>query len=91
MRGCRSSARTVSGTEFAESRALHTIGALLDDYPGIINRAVAGKVATVLHAAANELGNGRSPPPEVRRAIRCLADALRHDMQPPPDDLHATP
>jgi hypothetical protein len=60
-------------------------------HPGIINRAVTGKVATVLHAAANELGNGRSLPPEAHRAIRCLADALRHDMQPPPDDLHATP
>jgi hypothetical protein len=52
---------------------------------------VAGKVATVLHAMANELGNGRLLPPEVRRAIRGLANALRHDMQPPPDDLHATP
>lgn len=38
-----------------------------------------------------ELGNGRPLPIEVRRAVLALANALREDMQPPADDLSATP
>ena len=50
-----------------------------------------GQVAHVLHAAANELSNGRALPVDVRRAVLALADALRGDMAPSPDDLRATP
>lgn len=83
--------RPIEPEHRAEARALHTIGHLVDDYPGIANSAVAAQVGHVLHAAANELGNGRALPLEVRRAVRMLADALREDMQPPADDLGTTP
>lgn len=62
-------ARPVGTAEYQQSRALHVIGELVRDYPGITNSAVAGHVAHVLHAAANELGNGRALPVEVRRAV----------------------
>ena len=67
-------ARPVGGREAAEARALHMIGDLVDDYPGISSPDVAGQVAHVLHATAVELGNGRSVPIEVRRAVRPAAD-----------------
>lgn len=51
-------------------------------YPGISDPGVAGQVSQVLHATAIELGNGRSVPIELRRAVRGLADALRRQMQP---------
>jgi hypothetical protein len=75
-------ARPVGDREAAEARALHLIGELVGRYPGISNSDVAGQVAQVLHATAIELGNGRSVPIEVRRAVRGLADALRREMQP---------
>ncbi|MBN9102904.1 MAG: hypothetical protein J0I49_33145 [Pseudonocardia sp.] len=75
----------------AEARALHAIAHLLDDYPGITNTMVAGRLGLVLHTAANELSNGRALPIHLRNAVRGLANALREDMQPPPEDLHATP
>ncbi|MDT7709613.1 MAG: hypothetical protein QOG20_5220, partial [Pseudonocardiales bacterium] len=56
----------------------------------ITNSVVAGKVGQVLHAAANELGNGRALPIEVRRTVRALANAIREDMQPA-EDLGSTP
>ena len=84
-------ARPVGPAEFQQSRALHIVGELVRDYSGITNGAVAGQVAHVLHAAANELGNGRALPVEVRRAVLALAEELRRDMAPPPDDLGATP
>jgi hypothetical protein len=69
---------------------LHAIGHLVIKYPGITNSVVAGKVGQVLHAAANELGNGRALPIEVRRTVRALANAIREDMQPA-EDLGSTP
>lgn len=75
----------------AEARALHRIAHLLDDYPGITNTAVAGKVGQVLHTATNELSNGRALPIHLRNAVRGLANALREDMQPSPDDLGSNP
>jgi hypothetical protein len=80
--------RPVEPEHLAEARAFHLIAHLLDDYPGITNSAVAGKVGQVLHTAANELSNGRADPPQLRNAVRGLANALREDMQPPPDHLH---
>jgi len=52
---------------------------------------VAGKVGQVLHTAANELSNGRALPIHLRNAVRGLANALREDMQPSPDDLGSNP
>ncbi len=75
----------------AEARAMHAIAHLLDDYPGITDSMVEGKVGQVLHTAANELSNGRALPIHLRNAVRGLANALREDMQPPPEDLHASP
>jgi hypothetical protein len=75
-------ARPVGDREAAEARALHLIGELVGDYPGIQDAGVAGKVAQVLHATAIELGNGRSVPIEIRRAVRGLADVLRRETQP---------
>jgi hypothetical protein len=75
-------ARPVGEREAAEARALHVIGDLVGDYSGISSRDVAGQVAQVLHATAIELGNGRSVPIELRRAVRHLADALRREMDP---------
>ena len=75
----------------AEARALHVIARLLDDYPGITNTTVAGKVGQVLHTTANELSNGRALPIHLRNAVRSLANALHEDMQPPPEDLHTNP
>jgi hypothetical protein len=75
-------ARPVDDREAAEARALHVIAGLVEDYPGIPSREVAGQVAHVLHAAAIELDAGRPVPVGVRRAVRALADALRRDMQP---------
>jgi hypothetical protein len=75
--------RPVGDREAAEARALHLIGELVRNYPGISNLDIAGQVAHVLHATANELGNGRPVPIEIRRAVRGLADALRREMQPP--------
>jgi hypothetical protein len=63
--------------------AVHVIGELVGSYPGISDPHVAGQVSHVLHATAIELGNGRSVPIEVRRAVRGLAEALRRAMQPP--------
>lgn len=76
-------ARPVGDREAAEARALHLIGELVGDYPGISAPDVAGQVAHVLHATAIELGNGRSVPIELRHAVRGLADALRREMKPP--------
>jgi hypothetical protein len=42
----------------AKARALYLIAALVDGYPGIRSRAVAGQVSDVLDAVAIELGNG---------------------------------
>jgi hypothetical protein len=75
-------ARPVGDRETAEARALHLIGELVSSYPGITGPEVAGQVSHVLHATATELGNGRSVPIEIRRAVRGLADALRREMQP---------
>jgi hypothetical protein len=58
------------------------IGELVGSYPGISDPDVANHVSHVLHAIAIELGNGRSLPIELRRAVRGLADALRRQMQP---------
>ena len=41
---------------------------------GIPSRAVAGQLAQVLHAVANEVGNGRAVPVEVRRSVRGLRE-----------------
>jgi len=68
----------------AEARALHGIAHLLDDYPGITNTMVAGKVGQVLHTAANELSNGRALPIHLRNAVRGLANACARICSPRP-------
>jgi hypothetical protein len=60
--------RPVGDREAAEARALHLIGELVGNYPGISDPHVAGQISHVLHATAIELGNGRSVPIEVHRA-----------------------
>jgi hypothetical protein len=82
--------RSIGSRELDEARALHMIGRLVGEYPGITDSTVAAQVAQVLHAAANELGNGRPLPIELRRSVLALANALRADMQPA-DGLDATP
>lgn len=75
--------RPVGEREAAAAAALRAIAELLDGWPGIPSRAVAGQVARVLHAVASELANGRAVPIEVRRSVRALAEALRREMAPP--------
>jgi hypothetical protein len=82
--------RHVGEREEAEARALYMIGDLVGDYPGISSRDVAGQVAQELQATAIELGNGRSVPIELRRAVRGLADALRREMETG-DNMPSTP
>src|ERR1700754_3339146 len=42
-------ARLVGDREAAEARAIHLIGELVGNYPGISNPDVAGQIAHVLH------------------------------------------
>jgi hypothetical protein len=86
-------ARPVGAAEYQQSRALHIVAELVRDYPGITKAAVAGQIAHILHAAANELGNGRAlpvDPVEVGTVLGTLPRATRIVCRPPPEPSPAS-
>ncbi|WP_156935028.1 hypothetical protein [Pseudonocardia spinosispora] len=78
----------MSRGEAEEADVLHAVAGLLP--AGFaLDSASAGQVRAVLYATANELVAGRGMAPEIRRAVRGLANALRAQMDPRP--RHASP
>lgn len=73
----------VDAEHLAEARDFRALAATLrEQHDGAIpGRGQVWQVASVLSAAAGELGNGRPLPLEVRRSVRGVAGALRKVLQ----------